>query len=235
MVQRWLFAIFPTLVRHPFDGLRSRRSNRRRLHHETVLVVGPARSVCAAAAGGGSQAATAAPARDLASILQRKSSGPWWSMSGASSFRQGAQHGILVNQLQGFERWLNQTYLAKEKIKLKIIYIPVRQDKLLDYLTEGRGSGGRQHDGDADPARTGDLLQPGDRSHRRVGGEPAQPADLQPYHPALLGGSGCGPVPAITRACASSTGCFASWGYRPSISRQCLNICRTGICWRWWR
>ena len=76
---------------------------------------------------------------DLASILQRKSSGPWWSMSGASSFRQGAQHGILVNQLQGFERWLNQTYLAKEKIKLKIIYIPVRQDKLLDYLTEGRG------------------------------------------------------------------------------------------------
>ncbi len=21
MVQRWLFAIFPTLVRHPFDGL----------------------------------------------------------------------------------------------------------------------------------------------------------------------------------------------------------------------
>ncbi|KAL8188428.1 UNVERIFIED_CONTAM: hypothetical protein K2H54_000291 [Gekko kuhli] len=54
-------------------------------------------------------------------------------------FDKGAQHGILVNQLQGFERWLNQTYLAKEKIKLKIIYIPVRQDKLLDYLTEGRG------------------------------------------------------------------------------------------------
>ena len=54
-------------------------------------------------------------------------------------FRQGAQYGILVNQLQGFERWLNQTYLAKEKLKLKIIYIPVRQDKLLDYLAEGRG------------------------------------------------------------------------------------------------
>ncbi|MGL6052445.1 MAG: transporter substrate-binding domain-containing protein, partial [Aeromonas salmonicida] len=52
---------------------------------------------------------------------------------------KGAQHGILVNQLQGFERWLNQTYLAREQIKLKIIYIPVRQDKLLDYLTEGRG------------------------------------------------------------------------------------------------
>lgn len=52
---------------------------------------------------------------------------------------KGTQHGILVNQLQGFERWLNQTYLAKEKIKLKIIYIPVRQDKLLDYLSEGRG------------------------------------------------------------------------------------------------
>ncbi|WP_310598192.1 MltF family protein [Aeromonas aquatica] len=54
-------------------------------------------------------------------------------------FDKGAQYGILVNQLQGFERWLNKTYLAKEKLKLKIIYIPVRQDKLLDYLTEGRG------------------------------------------------------------------------------------------------
>ncbi|MBP8113271.1 MAG: transporter substrate-binding domain-containing protein, partial [Aeromonas sp.] len=54
-------------------------------------------------------------------------------------FDKGAQYGILVNQLQGFERWLNQTYLAREKLKLKIIYIPVRQDKLLDYLTEGRG------------------------------------------------------------------------------------------------
>ena len=54
-------------------------------------------------------------------------------------FDKGAQYGILVNQLQGFERWLNQTYLPKEKLKLKIIYIPVRQDKLLDYLTEGRG------------------------------------------------------------------------------------------------
>jgi hypothetical protein len=31
-----------------------------------------------------------------------------------------------------FERWLNQTYLAREKLKLKIIYIPVRQDKLLE-------------------------------------------------------------------------------------------------------
>lgn len=98
---------------------------------------------------------------------------------------KGTQHGIPVNQLQGFERWLNQTYLAKEKIKLKIIYIPVRRDKLLDYLAEGRGSGGRQHDGDTDPARTGDLLQPGDHPHRRVGGEPAQPADLQPHYPAL--------------------------------------------------
>ncbi|WP_421226089.1 transporter substrate-binding domain-containing protein, partial [Aeromonas enteropelogenes] len=52
---------------------------------------------------------------------------------------KGAQYGILVNQLQGFERWLNKTYLAKEKVKLKVVYIPVRQDKLLDYLTEGRG------------------------------------------------------------------------------------------------
>ena len=52
---------------------------------------------------------------------------------------RGAQYGILVNQLQGFERWLNKTYLAKEKVKLKVVYIPVRQDKLLDYLTEGRG------------------------------------------------------------------------------------------------
>lgn len=54
-------------------------------------------------------------------------------------FDKGAQYGILVNQLQGFERWLNKTYLANDQLKLKIIYIPVRQDKLLDYLTEGRG------------------------------------------------------------------------------------------------
>lgn len=52
---------------------------------------------------------------------------------------RGAQYGILVNQLQGFERWLNHTYLASEKVKLKVVYIPVRQDKLLDYLAEGRG------------------------------------------------------------------------------------------------
>lgn len=52
---------------------------------------------------------------------------------------RGTQYGILVNQLQGFERWLNKTYLAKEKVKLKVVYIPVRQDKLLDYLAEGRG------------------------------------------------------------------------------------------------
>ncbi|MBL0599549.1 lytic transglycosylase F [Aeromonas jandaei] len=52
---------------------------------------------------------------------------------------KGAQYGILVNQLQGFERWLNKTYLAREKVPLKVVYIPVRQDKLLDYLAEGRG------------------------------------------------------------------------------------------------
>ncbi len=52
---------------------------------------------------------------------------------------RGSQYGILVNQLQGFERWLNNIYLAKEKVKLKVVYIPVRQDKLLDYLAEGRG------------------------------------------------------------------------------------------------
>ncbi|MGL4776583.1 MAG: lytic transglycosylase F, partial [Aeromonas veronii] len=34
---------------------------------------------------------------------------------------RGAQYGILVNQLQGFERWLNKTYLAKEKVKLKVV------------------------------------------------------------------------------------------------------------------
>ena len=52
---------------------------------------------------------------------------------------RGAQYGVLVNQLQGFERWLNKAYLAREKAKLKVVYIPVRLDKLLDYLTEGRG------------------------------------------------------------------------------------------------
>lgn len=52
---------------------------------------------------------------------------------------KGHQKGILVNQLQGFENWLNRTYLARDKVKLRIIYIPVRQDRLLDYLEEGRG------------------------------------------------------------------------------------------------
>lgn len=77
---------------------------------------------------------------DLASILQKKELRALVVYERGFFFLdKGTQHGILVNQLQGFERWLNQTYLAKEKIKLKIIYIPVRQDKLLDYLAEGRG------------------------------------------------------------------------------------------------
>lgn len=77
---------------------------------------------------------------DLAHILQKKELRALVVYErGFFFFDRGAQYGILVNQLQGFERWLNKTYLANEKIKLKIIYIPVRQDKLLDYLTEGRG------------------------------------------------------------------------------------------------
>lgn len=52
---------------------------------------------------------------------------------------KGVQYGVLVNQLHGFERWLNNTYLANEKVKLKVVYIPVRRDKLLEYLNQGRG------------------------------------------------------------------------------------------------
>lgn len=79
-------------------------------------------------------------AGDLEHILQKKELRALVVYErGFFFFDKGAQYGILVNQLQGFERWLNQTYLAKEKLKLKIIYIPVRQDKLLDYLAEGRG------------------------------------------------------------------------------------------------
>lgn len=79
-------------------------------------------------------------AGDLEHILQKKELRALVVYErGFFFFDKGAQYGILVNQLQGFERWLNKTYLPKEKLKLKIIYIPVRQDKLLDYLTEGRG------------------------------------------------------------------------------------------------
>ncbi|MGY3859563.1 transglycosylase SLT domain-containing protein [Aeromonas intestinalis] len=77
---------------------------------------------------------------DLAHILEKKELRALVVYErGFFFFDKGTQYGILVNQLQGFERWLNKTYLANEKLKLKIIYIPVRQDKLLDYLTEGRG------------------------------------------------------------------------------------------------
>ena len=86
------------------------------------------------------------------------------------SFDKGAQYGILVNQLQGFERWLNQTYLAKEKLKLKIIYIPVRQDKLLDYLAEGRGIWWPPtRRSPPHPARAGDLSPAADHPPSRSG------------------------------------------------------------------
>jgi membrane-bound lytic murein transglycosylase MltF len=77
---------------------------------------------------------------DLDNILQRKELRALVVYErGFFFFDKGLERGVLVNQLQGFERWLNQTYLAKDPIKLKVVYVPVRQDKLLDYLAEGRG------------------------------------------------------------------------------------------------
>ena len=59
---------------------------------------------------------------DLASILQKKELRALVVYErGFFFFDKGAQYGILVNQLQGFERWLNRTYLAKDKLKLKIM------------------------------------------------------------------------------------------------------------------
>lgn len=51
----------------------------------------------------------------------------------------GQQKGILVNQLKGLERWLNRTYLPHAKNPLHIVTIPVRRDRLLDYLAQGYG------------------------------------------------------------------------------------------------
>lgn len=77
---------------------------------------------------------------DLDSILQRKELRALVVYErGFFFFDKGSERGVLVNQLRGFEGWLNQTYLAKDPIKLKVVYVPVRQDKLLDYLAEGRG------------------------------------------------------------------------------------------------
>ena len=78
---------------------------------------------------------------------------------GSSSSDKGAQYGILVNQLQGFERWLNQTLPPWEKLKLKIIYIPVPGTGCWTISPRGAGIWWPPiPDGDADPARAGHLL-----------------------------------------------------------------------------
>ena len=138
-------------------------------------------------------------------------------MSGGFSFlTRGAQYGILVNQLQGFERWLNQTYLAKEKLKLKIIYIPVRQDKLLDYLAEGRGDpGGRQPDGHPTRREQVTFSQPL-ITPIEVGGEPAGLPCLQSHHPAVRPADlGACQLPVISRACTSSISAVSGAGVAP--------------------
>ncbi len=174
-------------------------------------------------------------AGDLEHILQKKELRALVVYErGFFFFDKGAQYGILVNQLQGFERWLNQTYLAKEKLKLKIIYIPVRQDKLLDYLAEGRG----------DLVAANLTVTPTRREQVTF----SQPL-IAPIEEWVVSQRDLPAFNRITQLSGrrvwvrASSSYFESlhqlnWLFRElglprSTSRRFPNTCRMGTCWRW--
>lgn len=52
---------------------------------------------------------------------------------------QGRQDGLNVSLTREFERWLNQRYFAGQKLKMNMVLVPVRHDRLLPMLHEGKG------------------------------------------------------------------------------------------------
>ncbi|MCD8547847.1 MAG: transporter substrate-binding domain-containing protein [Aeromonadaceae bacterium] len=52
---------------------------------------------------------------------------------------QGMQDGLSVQQARAFEKWLNKRYFQGQKLKLNVVFIPVRSDQLFSMLAEGEG------------------------------------------------------------------------------------------------
>lgn len=52
---------------------------------------------------------------------------------------QGRQEGLNVRLMQEFERWLNGRYFNDQKLKMNVVLVPVRYDKLLPMLNDGQG------------------------------------------------------------------------------------------------
>ena len=52
---------------------------------------------------------------------------------------QGMQDGLSVQQARAFEKWLNKRYFQGQKLKLNLVFIPVRSDQLYSMLVDGQG------------------------------------------------------------------------------------------------
>jgi membrane-bound lytic murein transglycosylase MltF len=52
---------------------------------------------------------------------------------------QGRQDGLNVSLMREFERWLNNRYFAQQKLKMNLVFLPVRHDQLLPMLNAGKG------------------------------------------------------------------------------------------------
>ncbi|MGL4752744.1 MAG: transglycosylase SLT domain-containing protein [Aeromonadaceae bacterium] len=53
---------------------------------------------------------------------------------------QGRQEGLNVSLMKQFERWLNERYFHDQKLlKMNVVLVPVRHDKLLPMLNAGQG------------------------------------------------------------------------------------------------
>ena len=52
---------------------------------------------------------------------------------------EGRQDGLHVSQMREFERWVNQRHYPQQKLKLNLIFLPVRHDQLLPMLNAGKG------------------------------------------------------------------------------------------------
>ena len=52
---------------------------------------------------------------------------------------EGRQDGLHVSLMREFERWVNQRHYPQQKLKLNLIFLPVRHDQLLPMLNAGKG------------------------------------------------------------------------------------------------
>lgn len=125
-------------------------------------------------------------AGDLEHILQKKSSGPWWFMSGGFLFRQGSPVRHPGQSASGIRALVEPDLPGQGEAQAQDHLYPGAPGQAAGLPGRGaRGSGGRQPDGHPHPARAGDLLPAADRPHRGVGGEPAGAPCLQSHHPAV--------------------------------------------------